>query len=343
MKLLKTPIFIVIVAVTLIGIVLGLIAYSYTQIQFSLENVSYKGLEFASPSPSIIIKLAANFITSNWLGFALTLVTGVKLGLAFGLSNHGFFPVYIPDVSYDVLVNNVKVGQGRSHIDSTINPGQTKSFQDNNQDIQFGSIEPAITSIVNSGGIANFQISGIAYFNFLGIDVPVPFQSSRQINIVDEIKNHFSGYISQSQQNSNNQYSNNQYSNNSPQSSTQSNLEQQLQLAKNKIGAIIANSPQCTTPIQLLPINRMVFSNYPRTTTLIWLPVIGASSYTIIIDYWDPGISKWKEYQIVQNVKETSYTFNFNSATSGTWKIMAIDNLGKTCSESSWLQFRYTQ
>ena len=339
----------------IIIIVVGLIAYSYTQIQISLEGVSYQGLVFASPSASTIFKLAADLITGNWLGLALTLVTGVKLGLVFGLSNHGFFPVYIPDISYDILVNGVKVGQGQSHIDSTINPGETRSFQDNTQDIQFSGIEPAITSIVDSGGIANFQVSGTAYFNFLGINVPVPFQQSRQVNIVDEIKNQINRYISQNQQYSNNQpysqnqqysnnqpYSQNQYSNNPTSDATQS-LEQQLQLAKNKINTAIANNQQLVAPIPLLPLNGWVFNNYPRTTTLVWLPVIGASSYTVEIEYWDQGTSEWHVYQTIQNIQGTTYTFNFIGAQSGSWRVWSVNNLGQNGPSSNWWQFRYTQ
>ena len=233
----KPVIIIPVVIVTIIAIVIGLVAYSYTQIQLSLENVSYQGLDFATPSGATLFKLAADFLTNNWIGFALTLVTGVKLGLAFGLSNHGFFPVYIPDVSYDILVNGIKMGQGQSHISSTINPGETRSFQDNVQDYQFNAMEPAITSIVDAGGMANFQVSGTAYFNFLGINVPVPFQSSKQINVVDEIKNHFSNYLTQ------NSYQQNQQSHNqiTPPSNTQS-LEQQLQTARNKINAVQSNN-----------------------------------------------------------------------------------------------------
>lgn len=213
----KPIIVIPIVIIVIIGIVIGLIAYSYTQIQFSLENISYQGLDFATPSGTTLLKLAADFLTGNWMGFALTLVTGVKLGLAFGLSNHGFFPIYIPDVSYDILVNDVKIGQGQSHISSTINPGETKSFQDDSQDIKFASIEPVIESIVSSGGMANFQVSGTAYFNFLGINIPVPFHSSKQINIVDEVKSHFRNYLSGNQQSSQNSYQGNQgYGNSSP-------------------------------------------------------------------------------------------------------------------------------
>ncbi len=124
----KTTVVIAIIAVAIVGIILGLVAYSYTQIQISLESVSYQGLDFASASPVTLAKIAINGILGNWLGALLSLVTGVKLGLGFALSNHGFVPVYIPDVSYDLLVNDVKVGQGHSTIDATINPEDAKSL-----------------------------------------------------------------------------------------------------------------------------------------------------------------------------------------------------------------------
>lgn len=200
----KAVVIAAIIAVAIVGIILGLIAYSYTQIQISLENISYQGLDVTITTGSII-KTALNGIIGNWIGAALDLVTGVKLGLGFALSNHGFFPVYIPDVSYDLLVNDVKVGQGKSHIDETINPGETKNIEDS-QDIQFNSIKPAVTSIVESGGVINFKVSGTAYFNFLGLSVPVPFESTRQVNVVDELKSRIfgnsqnSGYSSNSNQ-----------------------------------------------------------------------------------------------------------------------------------------------
>jgi len=33
-------------------------------------------------------------------------------------------------------------------------------------------------------------VSGTAYFNLLGLDVPIPFESSKQISISDEIENY---------------------------------------------------------------------------------------------------------------------------------------------------------
>lgn len=190
-KFVKIGIVIAVVAVAIIAIILGLIAYSYTQIHFTLESVSYQGLDLNLTAGSTI-KAIFNGILGNWLGAALDLITGVKLGLGFGLSNHGFFPVYIPDVSYDLLVNDVKVGQGQSHIEQTINPGETKSIADT-QDIQFSSLKPALSSILDSGGIIDFKVKGTAFFNFLGLSVPVPFEATRQVNLVDELKSRLEG------------------------------------------------------------------------------------------------------------------------------------------------------
>lgn len=184
-----------IIVVAIIAVVIGLIAYSYTQIQISLESISYQGLDVSLTLGSVS-KAIFNGLIGNWLGAALDLISGVKLGLGFALSNHGIFPVYIPDVSYDLLVNDVKVGQGQSHIDKTINPGETKNIDDT-QDIQFSSLKPAASSIIESGGIINFKVSGTAYFSFLGLSVPVPFEATKQVNIVDELKSKLLGGSSQ--------------------------------------------------------------------------------------------------------------------------------------------------
>ncbi len=196
----KTSTIIAIIVVAIVAIILGLIAYSYTQIQISLETISYQGLD-VSLTASSISKATLSGITGNWIGAALDFVTGVKLGLGFDLNNHGFFPVYIPDVSYDLLVNDIKVGQGKSHIGQTINPGETKNIEDT-QDIQFSSLKYVVDSVIDSGGIVNLKISGTAYFSLLGISVPIPFESTKQINVVDELKSRLFGGILQNSENS---------------------------------------------------------------------------------------------------------------------------------------------
>ncbi|HZS74096.1 MAG TPA: LEA type 2 family protein, partial [Candidatus Nitrosotalea sp.] len=184
----------------IIALILGLIAYSYTQIQVSLNDISFAGIDWAQASLGTLAKIGANVLTGNWLGAALDLVQGIKLNLIFDLTNHGFFPVYIPNISYDLLVNEVNVGQGSSNVDVTINPGETKNFPIL-QDILTNSLRPAVSSIVDNGGILNLKISGTAYFKLLGLTIPIPFESTKQISIVDEIKNHFlEGASSSSQQ-----------------------------------------------------------------------------------------------------------------------------------------------
>lgn len=181
----------IIVAVAVSVVVIGLIAYSYTQITLNLESITYQGLDVSLSSGSLG-KAISSGITGNWLEAALDLITGIKLGLGFGLSNHGFFPVFVPDVSYDLFVNDIKIGQGQSRIGLTINPGDSKHVDDF-QYIQSSSIKPAASSIIQSGGIINFKVSGTAYFDFMGQTIPVPFEATKQVNIVNELKNKFFG------------------------------------------------------------------------------------------------------------------------------------------------------
>lgn len=189
------------VGIFIIAIILGLIAYSYTQIQVSLNDVSFAGIDWAQASLGTLAKLGLNVMTSNWLGAALTFVQGIKLNLLFGLTNHGFFPVYIPNISYNLLVNGVNVGQGSSNVDVTINPGETRNLPVL-QHVLTDSLRPAVSSIIDSGGILDLKISGTAYFKLLGITIPISFESTKQISIMDEVKNHFFGGASQNQQQS---------------------------------------------------------------------------------------------------------------------------------------------
>ena len=176
----------------IIAVVIGLVAYSYTQIQISLQDISFGGFDWAPTSLGTLAKLAFNALTGNLIGIVLSLITGVKLNLLFALSNHGIFPVYIPDISYNLSLNGINVGQGKSSVNMAINPGETKTLPVL-QDFQITSLEPVATKVLDSGGIMNIQVNGTAYFKFLGLTIPVPFQSTKQVNIVEEAKNHFLG------------------------------------------------------------------------------------------------------------------------------------------------------
>ena len=165
----------------------GMLAYSYAQISVSLDDVEFYSIDWADFTFSNILRLGGDILSGNVLGSMLDLIDGVNLNLIFGLSNGGLLPVHIPDITYDLIVNGISVGQGSSTIDMTINPGQTKQITAS-QNFQKNSLTPAIGAIVADGGMIDIKVKGTAHFRLLGLEIPIPFESSRQISIVDEVK-----------------------------------------------------------------------------------------------------------------------------------------------------------
>ncbi len=100
----------------------GLLYYSYTQINVELDTVSFHSIDLVNITFSTLVNLGLQAISGDWLGAAINLVDGVNLNLFFGLTNNGLVPVYIPDLSYDLLVNDVNVGAGYTTVDATIYP-----------------------------------------------------------------------------------------------------------------------------------------------------------------------------------------------------------------------------
>lgn len=198
---------VVIVIVLLIGV--GAIAYSYTQISGKITNVSYGGLVWAQPSASVILQLAVNALSSNWLGVALALITGINLNAQLSLTNNGIVPVGIPTETHDLVVNGIDLGSGSTNISSTVTPGQTITIPVT-QTIETASISQLASSIVSSGGNLDIQINGQAHISMLGIPLSVPFQKSSQISLVQEIEQHVESLVAgQSSQQQTNQYNGN--------------------------------------------------------------------------------------------------------------------------------------
>jgi LEA14-like dessication related protein len=190
----KAIIIAAIIGVTVIGIVFGLIAYSYTQIHVSLNDISSIGIELEDLSWSALIKLGLDALSGNWIAAALDVIVGINLELVFGLSNNGLLPVYIPELSYDLAINGIPIGKGHSEINTTINPGETKEIPIL-QHFQKDSFSPAIGSIINTEGVIDISVSGTAYFELLGQSIPISFESTRQVSIVDEIQNQLTRQI----------------------------------------------------------------------------------------------------------------------------------------------------
>lgn len=170
----------------------GLLAYSYTQINVSLNDVKFHSIDLISFSFNDLLSLGFDALSGNILGAAFDLIDGINLNLIFGLTNNGFLPVYIPDIAYDLFLNEVPMGQGSSVIDATINPGQTKQITAF-QNFKKSSLTPAVSAIIADDGMLDLKVSGTAYFKLLSLSIPVPFESSKQIPIIDEIEKKLSG------------------------------------------------------------------------------------------------------------------------------------------------------
>lgn len=95
-------------------------------------------------------------------------------------------------------MNDIPMGKGYATIDYTINPGETKEVPVL-QNFKKTRFSPAVESVVNSGGIINLHVNGTAFFKLLGMNIPVPFESSKQISIIDEIKNRLTSEIGKKQ------------------------------------------------------------------------------------------------------------------------------------------------
>lgn len=179
-----------------IGIILiGLLFYSYSQISVTLTDVTYHSIDWADFSFLTLIKLGLNVLAGDWLNAAFDLIEGVNLNMYFGITNNGILPVYIPDISYELLLNGVNVGKGITPINDTIYPGKTKEVT-TLQNFQKSSFEPAISSIVENEGMMEIRIKGIAHLSIFGFEFPIPFESSKKISVYEEVKSRMLGELS---------------------------------------------------------------------------------------------------------------------------------------------------
>jgi LEA14-like dessication related protein len=184
----------ILISLVIVGVFFSLVAYSYTQITVNLEGVTLDSIDWTSISTSTLIKIGLDVLRGDWIDSALALIEGINLNFIFQFSNNGILPVHIPDLSYDLSINDVYVGQGNSTINSTINPGETKEIPIL-QNFQRDSLTPTVKSIVDRNGIMDLHISGIAYFKLLILDVPIPFESTYQISIIDEAEIHLDNLL----------------------------------------------------------------------------------------------------------------------------------------------------
>lgn len=93
-----------------------------------------------------------------------------------------------------------------------------------------------------------------------------------------------------------------------------------------------------SAPAPLSPADGAVFGNYPRSTTLTWEAVPGASAYIVEVEYDGGG---WTPYRL-ETLTGTSFTFDFVGMQPGRWRVWALDEDGAEGDKSPWRVFEYT-
>ena len=97
------------------------------------------------------------------------------------------------------------------------------------------------------------------------------------------------------------------------------------------------------SPVQTSPSNGVVYNRFPRTTTLNWQPVSGASHYMVEVQYYDRSSRRWIGNYKLERSNNSRYTFRFVGAQPGRWRVWAVNARGVAGRKSGWRTFRYTR
>jgi hypothetical protein len=98
--------------------------------------------------------------------------------------------------------------------------------------------------------------------------------------------------------------------------------------------------PAISAPVLLSPSDGTRFDHFPRTVTLAWEKVPGASGYKVEIQYQGGG---WNPLGQVKTTAATTHTFGFVGAQPGRWRVWAVDAEGREGPKSVWSGFYFTQ
>jgi hypothetical protein len=171
-----------------LALFIGLLAYSYSQIQYRLQEASVVGIDWSPLSAATIANATTNLETGDYGALALNLIQKFNLVLSLNITNRGFLPVNIPDFSYGLHINGADMGPGSCQGGNVLlNPGETRLFHCS-QDISRNGIEAAAASLLETKGIMNVQVDGTAYPQAFGISLPIPVHDSKQVSMRDQIE-----------------------------------------------------------------------------------------------------------------------------------------------------------
>jgi hypothetical protein len=98
-------------------------------------------------------------------------------------------------------------------------------------------------------------------------------------------------------------------------------------------------------PTLVSPSSGSVINHYPRTTTLTWQPVAGATQYYVEVEFdagFGTGTARWTP-RWNNTTSGTTYTVaNFVGSQPGRWRVTGITADGTRGASNEWWQFRYT-
>jgi hypothetical protein len=107
----------------------------------------------------------------------------------------------------------------------------------------------------------------------------------------------------------------------------------------------IGSDTPLAAPVLVAPADGQRLSGLPRTTTLSWQAVPGATSYRVEVEYAWPSTSgtAWAP-QLTRDTASTSLTFDFVGSQPGRWRVAALDQGGTNASSepSPWWGFDYS-
>jgi hypothetical protein len=106
-----------------------------------------------------------------------------------------------------------------------------------------------------------------------------------------------------------------------------------------KVSPVREEEHSILIPKLLSPHDGAEFNHYPRSVTLAWEGVPGASGYKLEIQFQG---GHWAPYPI-KDLTTTTYTFDFIGAQPGRWRVWAVDAEGGEGPKSDWWVFRFTQ
>ncbi len=97
-----------------------------------------------------------------------------------------------------------------------------------------------------------------------------------------------------------------------------------------------------------MKINSYAFDHFPRFTTLVWRPVVGAVSYDVQYEFGNGCTSgtavctTWAPHSgSPAATSSLGYVFEFVGGQPGRWRVVAHDVLGGILSTSEWVYFNY--